>query len=360
MKLSVVVGVGLLVAGPAGWSEARQWKDVDGRIIEAEFVSSDGEKVMIRKSGKEYPFPLSRLSPEDRKWVSEQSGGADEPARPATPSSGPASTGLIKNHPVSVNYRGDPKAWADGKLARKVRDEAKFSEPIEAGMPSGFEKCVSQTDQTCLVYVPSSYDGTKPFGLYLHITPGEQGGLPGGYQPILDEKRMIFVSADKTSNNRAHWERVARSMNALATVRSQWKIDPNRTFVGGMSGGGHMSFLTHALYSTEFRGAISHAAQSYPPGMSQRGSHFGPMSESDLRRGRRAQNHWLVIIGENDGRNLPETRLTADQWKKMPVTYRCDEIAGMGHSNASAEVFAKGIDWLESNPENTKASKSTD
>ena len=37
----------------------------------------------------------------------------------------------------------------------------------------------------------------------------------------------------------------------------------------------------------------------------------GSMSESDLRRGRRSQNYWLVIIGENDKRNLPETRLTA-------------------------------------------------
>lgn len=47
-------------------------------------------------------------------------------------------------------------------------------------------------------------------------------------------------------------------------------------------------------------------------------------------------------------------------WRKMPVTYRCDEIAGMGHTSASAEVFTKALDWLESNPENTKPNKSKD
>lgn len=356
----VALGVALLIAGFAGWAEARQWTDVDGRVIEAEFVSSDGKEVVILKDGRKHSVPLTRLSKEDREWVEEQAKPSPDQKPSHNSPAGAVPTGLIKKHPVTVNYRDDPAAWGDGKLARKLRDDAGFSEPIEGDNPSGFDACVSQTDQTCLVYVPASYDGTKSYGLYLHITPGDSGSLPGGYQSVLDERDMILVSADKTSNLRAHWERISRSMNALATINSQWKIDPNRTFVGGLSGGGHMSFLTHALFSTEFRGAISHAAQSYPPGMSERGSHFGTMSESDLRRGRRAHNYWLVIIGENDKRNLPETRLTADYWEKMPVTYRCDEIVGMGHSNASAEVFAKGLDWLESNPENTEDDKSSD
>lgn len=348
-----VLGLGFLFLGAINIAGARQWKDIDGRIIEADFVSSMDDKVTIRKGGKEFTLPLDRLSAADRDWIADQ--------EPAKPDPGPAAaTGLIKNHPVTELYRQDPKDWADGRVARKCSEADMHITPHKKTCPTGFEDCVTQDEQSCLVYVPDSYDGTTPYGLYLHINSGDAGAIPGGYQAVLDEHKIIHVSADKTSNDHAHWERVSRSMNALATVRSQWKIDPNRIYVGGTSGGGHMAFLTHAIYSTEFRGAISHAAQSYPPGMSERSSHFGPMDESDFRKGRRGQNYWLVIIGENDARNLPETHLTAPYWKKMPVTYRCDEIAGMGHSPAAAKVFAEGIEWLESNPENAKSAKSKD
>ncbi len=348
-----VLGLGLVFLGATGDAGARPWKDVEGRVIEADFVSSDGEEVVIRKGGKEFTLPLSRLSAADREWISAQEPAAPDPAETAA-------TGLIKNHPVTVHYRETPKDWADGKLARKCSRAEYMTTPVEAKHVSKFDDCVSQDDQTCLVYVPASYNGSTPYGLYLHINSGDNGAIPGGYQAVLDERKIILVSANKTSNMRAHWERVSRSMNALATAHAQWKIDPDRVYVGGSSGGGHMAFLTHAIYSNEFRGAISHAAQSYPPDMNGSGSHFGPMEESDLRKGRRAQNYWLVIIGENDKRNLPETRRTAPYWKKMPVTYRCDEIPGMGHSPASPEVFAKSIDWLESNPENSEPAKSKD
>ncbi|MBK1833247.1 hypothetical protein [Roseibacillus ishigakijimensis] len=334
--------------------DAREWKDVDGRVIEAEFVSRDEETVTINKGGKEFLISLQRLSPEDRAWIAEQD---------ATPAEKPKVilNGEQSNHPVTVKFRDDPKDWTAGRLASECENLDYFTIPTNKDQVQGFEECVTAQDQACHVYVPASYDGTKSYGLYLHISPTDRGGFPNSYRAIFDKEDMIAVSAHQTANGRAHWERICRAMNALATVRSQWKIDPDRTFVGGLSGGGHMAFLTHVLFSNEFRGAISHAAQSYPPGFKGGHGHFGEgCSSSDFRKGRRGQNRWLVVIGKDDKRNYSEVLATASYWQNMPVTYEAWEIEGMGHTEAGPEDFANALQWLQSNPENSEPGKGRD
>ena len=117
-QLLSALGLGILFLGTISHTVARQWTDIEGRAIEAEFVSSRDDEVTIRKAGREFTLPLSRLSAADRDWIAEQ-----EPAAPAADES--AVTGLIKNHPVTEFYREDPKDWADGRVAKKCSEDAK-------------------------------------------------------------------------------------------------------------------------------------------------------------------------------------------------------------------------------------------
>ena len=41
-----------------------------------------------------------------------------------------------------------------------------------------------------IVYVPASYDGTKPFGVYLHVSPGNDGENGIGYAPVMDRLNL--------------------------------------------------------------------------------------------------------------------------------------------------------------------------
>lgn len=54
-------------------STTREWKDVDGRVIQAMLRGVKGERVMLLKEGREYVFPLSRLSERDREYVKKHS-----------------------------------------------------------------------------------------------------------------------------------------------------------------------------------------------------------------------------------------------------------------------------------------------
>ena len=48
---------------------AREWMDVDGRVIHAVLRGVKDDRVILLKEGKEYVFPLSRLSARDREYV---------------------------------------------------------------------------------------------------------------------------------------------------------------------------------------------------------------------------------------------------------------------------------------------------
>jgi uncharacterized protein YkwD len=47
----------------------REWKDVDGRVIQAILRGVKDDRVILLKEGREYVFPLSRLSERDREYV---------------------------------------------------------------------------------------------------------------------------------------------------------------------------------------------------------------------------------------------------------------------------------------------------
>lgn len=62
----------------------RAWKDVDGRVIQAILRGVKDDRVILLKEGREYAFPLSRLSDRDREYVKkhrqEKQAGAGQPS----------------------------------------------------------------------------------------------------------------------------------------------------------------------------------------------------------------------------------------------------------------------------------------
>ena len=65
---------------------AREWTSNDGKTLEAEFVSTEGDQVSLRRpDGQVFTVPLTRLSEADQSWVVEE---ASKPA-PVKPIEGP-------------------------------------------------------------------------------------------------------------------------------------------------------------------------------------------------------------------------------------------------------------------------------
>ncbi|MDR2844539.1 MAG: hypothetical protein LBV28_00395 [Puniceicoccales bacterium] len=271
------------------------------------------------------------------------------PAVPANRSVATLKPGTHGDLPITQRHFANARAFSNDPGARKLfksyanpgfkweRREA-WGKDVNKGKP---ETWVEYGAGKLLIYVPDNYDGSAAFGVYLHVSPVRGTGVPRGYESVLRERKLIFVSPYEADNDRPYVERVAKALDALATAKTLVKVDTKRVIVGGLSGGGHIAFLTQMLFPDLFKGAVSHAAQSYLSG------HFPGYSVADCKQGaRRSRVKWAVISGDKDF-NYKEILDTSAVWKKESMPYRFFDVKGMGHSDAPAENFAEALDWIE-------------
>ena len=56
---------------PKNLSEMRDWKNADGKVIQADLVSIEGENAKLKlKNGKTVDYPIAKLSEDDQKFIS--------------------------------------------------------------------------------------------------------------------------------------------------------------------------------------------------------------------------------------------------------------------------------------------------
>ena len=337
--------VGRVLAGLCAWgmclgAQARQWTNDKGGKIEAEYVSSDGKEVVLMLNGKNVSYELARLSEADRLFVKDK--------MKAVAVSVPVQTGWIQDFPISKPAFVETKGYLVSKNAKAVYKAFKAGEfPKEWTVnKQDVEKefAYDAASATAIVYVPKAYDGTAPMGVYLHVSAGDAGENMESYAPVMDRLKMIYISAKGTSNDQPMLRRVKLAVDALASVKEKWKIDPKRVCVGGYSGGGHMGMLIHAMYPGTFVGAVSHAAQSYLPAEGTCG-HFPGLVEGDLKSRDFKGHKWCVISGDKD-QNYQEILTTSKKWEKGRFDYRFFDIPGMGHENAAPEKLEQALKWL--------------
>mgnify|MGYP003594815477 CR=1 FL=1 len=90
----------------------------------------------------------------------------------------PPRTGLIADLPLDVRLFPTPKEYFSSPIQRKVykayRDRQGMGrQSVNTLTP---EACVTYSDPlTTCIYVPPTYDGTKPYGVYLHNSPHPSG-----------------------------------------------------------------------------------------------------------------------------------------------------------------------------------------
>ncbi|MDD2597911.1 MAG: hypothetical protein PHO37_01620 [Kiritimatiellae bacterium] len=256
--------------------------------------------------------------------------------------------GLIADFPIDTKLFPATKEYYKSKVPRKV-----FKAYDDGNVPASWKEAKTPVDEcieynpaehTTLIYVPESYSETGNFGVYLHNSPGERGITPAAdWKAIMDKFKLIYISPHKASNNTPHMRRLVLAMDSLATVRKHFKINDQRVYVGGLSGGGHMGMMCQMVYPEQFNGAISHAAQSYLP---DRGcGHFPGLTLADAKSAPRKKLKWCVVSGDKDF-NYKAILETSKEWDNAGFMYKFFDHKGMGHANASGPALEEALIWI--------------
>lgn len=185
--LAAAFGLLLFVAGPL---QARIWTDNLNRTWEGEFLRLETGNVIFQVAGKEYPFPLAKLSSADRAWVIST---INRPPPTAQASAAPAQTAPAATPTGDVTFGG-------------TKLEAGKTTVIVMTLPPASAKVFSEiyhkpsTTIKVAVALPSGFDPTKPQRLLLTSASSSGDGLSTKNMPTYTAAALargwVVMSAD--------------------------------------------------------------------------------------------------------------------------------------------------------------------
>ena len=158
--------------------DARTWTDVQGRKIEAEFVSSTATDVTLKlATGKDATLPLNRLSQEDLAYIRESAGeGGNKDGKPAPKTPEKEGDGLNFNDPwpQTIRFSEDPQIQVvaeDKEQKRFIYESAHYRFVCDVRLSQqvvkGFAVMFESTYQYCRALPLAISGGSKTDGKYL-------------------------------------------------------------------------------------------------------------------------------------------------------------------------------------------------
>jgi len=187
------------------------------------------------------------------------------------------------------------------------------------------------------IYVPKSYDGSVPYGLIAYVNSGLGGGPPGKYAEICDQHKLIWVGGTKIDNDRTPWFRTRLSIDGVHNIRARYRIDTERIYAMGQSGGGRVASRMAVPYADVFSGGAIYLIGCNPfqlPGDKTVSARIDALAKA---------NRFAFVTGSDDY-NKPGTIdvHAAYQSLKFPHLIYLEQ-PGLDHNTPSAEWFEKAV-----------------
>ncbi|MEY4482695.1 MAG: hypothetical protein RL693_147 [Verrucomicrobiota bacterium] len=298
--------IAALFALSVGSISARTFTDVTGKKIEAELVKVEGDTVIIRMAGKEFPLPIAKFSAEDQKFIRE---------------SAPASVSPGTTSAVSSDERVKPGAT----FFLEFPDLA----PDRHDAPTKMQ-----------VTIPTTYDPAKKVPLVVWMEGGDGSNTNGTAQAIVDSAQFVCVGLPfpKGANNpnqanmvgdyKSIWKYHKTMLDALIKVVPN--IEPRLRIVGGFSNGAHAidGILDEGKgYTDYFNVFVLVDGGGHSNSWPKNGNQFA-----------------CVLWGETSPANALGQN-NRDLAKRAKMEFMAEEMKGVGHAFPE-EYRPKVKDWI--------------
>lgn len=201
---------------------------------------------------------------------------------------------------------------------------------------------------------PRLPDDASPPGLLVWISPFEKGVAPGQWREVLTRRRLIWIGANASGNERFAAIRTGLALDGLHNLKKRIDLDPDRIYIAGFSGGGRCASRLALHYPDAFSGGIFFMGCDYfrplpfpdQPRMTTRA--FARPHEKFLRMAKK-QRRYVLVTGESDLNRSHVRQAFQLGFKKdrfACVAYQ--EIPGIGHDYPDGEGFEKAVAALDS------------
>lgn len=206
------------------------------------------------------------------------------------------------------------------------------------------EQPIDLTQEKFTIYIPAGAPPQAGYGLLVFVPPWSEPRLPRLWLPVLNQHGLICVSAANSGNEvKILDRRLPLALLAYENVRAQYPLDPNRIYLGGLSGGSRASLVTALAYPDVFRGVLLNAG-SDPIG-GEVGIYLPP---ADLFRKFQEQMKLVYITGDADDVNIRDDEVSRSSMKDWCVfNFEVKVVRRLGHEVLDPNSFDLALEMLE-------------
>ncbi len=185
------------------------------------------------------------------------------------------------------------------------------------------------------LFVPRTYKADRAWPLILFISPGD---APMGWrywQKPCEQDGYLYCEAYGAGNSCPAGKRIRIVLDVFDQVRRDYRLDPDRTYVTGFSGGGRMA-CTIGYNLPEFVGGIIPVCGT------------NPLPSLDYLR-HRVQDRLSValVTGETDFNRAENEKYMAPFLVDLSVRSRLWVVPKLGHGVPGDAVLSEVLRWLE-------------
>jgi pimeloyl-ACP methyl ester carboxylesterase len=201
-----------------------------------------------------------------------------------------------------------------------------------------------------VVYVPSHLPA-RGYGLLVFIPPWDNEMLPLGWAATLDRRGVIFVSAANSGNEKNTLDRRdPLALLAAHNIMQRFRVDPERIYIGGFSGGSRVALRLALGYPDLFRGVFLNAG-SDPIGDVQ-----VPLPPAELFSRFQETTRIVYVTGQNDAVNVDKDAVSTQSMLEWCVfDWYAERTPWTGHEVAGPTVLGRALGMLDKHAEPNSA-----
>lgn len=249
---------------------------------------------------------------------------------------------------------------AGPKVKPGVRSTITFQEPIPQNSNEQYKMRLSDPDdpkpydlshERFEILVPKGYKDSDPHGLFIWISAGNTPSVSPDWEKVLADEKLIFIGAVNSGNNRETPDRIRLAVDANHHLRQLYKVNPDRVYISGHSGGSRVASMVGVAYADMFTGAACFmGANFFRDTLGKDGMMFERryVPHPEIAIIAQQQNRFALITGDQDS-NLDNTRAVFEQGFEAQgfKGARLFQIPNQGHGAPDAKWLEKVIKFLD-------------
>ncbi len=209
-----------------------------------------------------------------------------------------------------------------------------------------------------VIHVPAGYDGTKPFGLIVFIpATGNIQAVPKDWEKVLADKRLLFVCPQKAENSCETSRRMGLAVMGALKMQELYKIDPQRVYAAGISGGARIASDLGFYQADIFHATIQSCGSNFPrevprvlavPLARDKGERYGLSQATDAEwKNAREKVRFVIATGPGDFRHANLLDIFEGGFKKEGFKAMLFDVPGMKHEICNGTTLLQALDFIE-------------